>query len=106
MNGIDKCTLKDSGLNLKDSVCIVFKNKKISMIFVNQTNKRYKLPEVYMVVRVTALNEKKFPSIKPNKTHKKGLMYKKSNTIQRHVRKSNDLLAKKDCELGVLIMSE
>lgn len=56
MNGIDKCTLKDSGLNLKDSVCIVLKNKKISMIFVNQTNKRYKLPEVYMVVRVTALN--------------------------------------------------
>lgn len=33
-------------------------------------------------------------------------MYKKSNTIQRLVRKSNDLLAKKDCELGVLIMSE
>lgn len=56
MNGIDKCTIKDSGLNLKDSVCIVFKNKKISMIFVNQTNKRYKLPGVYMVVRVTALN--------------------------------------------------
>lgn len=56
MNGIDKCTLKDSGLNLKDSVCIVFKNKKISMIFVNQTNKRYKLPGVYMVVRVIALN--------------------------------------------------
>lgn len=56
MNGIDKCTLKDSGLNLKDSVCIVLKNKKISMIFVNQTNKRYKLPGVYMVVRVTALN--------------------------------------------------
>lgn len=49
MNGIDKCTIKDS-------VCIVFKNKKISMIFVNQTNKLYKLPEVVMVVRVTALN--------------------------------------------------
>lgn len=56
MKGVDKCTIKDSGLNLKDSVCIVFKNKKISMIFVNQTNKRYKLPGFYMVVRVTALN--------------------------------------------------
>lgn len=55
MNGIDKCTIKDSGLNLKDSVCIVFKNNKISMFFVNKTNERYELPEVYMVVRVTAL---------------------------------------------------
>lgn len=53
MNGIDKCTIKDSGLNLKDSVCIVFKNNKISMFFVNKTNERYELPEVYMVVRVT-----------------------------------------------------
>lgn len=56
MNGVDKCTIKDSGQNLKDSVCIVFKNKKISMIFVNQTNKLYKLPEIVMVARVTALN--------------------------------------------------
>lgn len=35
MNGIDKCIFKDLGLNLKDLVCIVFKNKKILMIFVN-----------------------------------------------------------------------
>lgn len=55
--------MEDQRLNLKDSVCLVRRDSKILMIFVNQTNESYEFPRGYIVGRVTALKPKEISEI-------------------------------------------
>lgn len=55
--------MEDAGIVLKDAVCIVRKDKKVQMIFVNQTNKTYKILRGYIVGCVTALKQKEISEI-------------------------------------------
>lgn len=104
VNSIDNnCIMEDPGLYLKDAVCIVRKDKKVPMIFVNQTNKNYKIPRGYIVGRITALKQKEISEIQTTQDTKEEIDVPKrfEHSIKRLVSKNNDLFAKKDSDLGV-----
>lgn len=104
VNSIDNnCIMEDPGLYLKDSVCVVRRDRKIPMIFVNQTNKSYKIPKGYIVGRVTALRPKEISDIQTQQDNEEKIDVPErfEHSIQRLVRKNNDLFAKKDSDLGV-----
>ncbi|XP_065928361.1 uncharacterized protein [Magallana gigas] len=104
VNSIDNnCIMEDPGLYLKDAVCIVRKDKKVPMIFVNQTNKNYKIPKGYIVGRITALKQKEISEIQTTQDTKEEIDVPKrfEHSIKRLVSKNNDLFAKKDSDLGV-----
>ena len=95
--------MEDPGLYLKDAVCIVRNDKKVPMIFVNQSNKNYKIPRGYIVGRITALKQKEISEIQTTQDTKEEIDVPRrfEHSIKRLVSKNNDLFAKKDSDLGV-----
>lgn len=59
----NKCIMEDSGLYLKDVSCIVRRDEKVQMIFINQTSKNYKITRGYIVGHVTALKHMNYLEI-------------------------------------------
>lgn len=97
VNSIDNnCITEDPGLYLKDSICVVRKDRKVPMIFVNQNNNSYRIPKGYIVGRVTAFRPKEISEIQIQKDteEKIDVPERFEHCTQRLVRKNNDLYAK------------
>lgn len=69
--------------------------EKIPMIFVNQTYKSYKIPKGYIVGRVTAFRPKEISDIQTQQDNEEKIDVPErfEHSIQRLVRKNNDLFA-------------
>lgn len=94
VNSIDNnCIIKDPGLYLKETVDLVRRDRKVLMIFVNRTNKSYKIPRGYIVGCVTGLRPNEISKMQFQQDEEEKIKVPKrfEHSIQRLVRKNNDL---------------
>lgn len=104
LNNIDNnCVLEYFGLYLKESVCSVGKDERVSLILVNQTNKTYKIPRRCIVGRMEVLKPQEISNIYIEQDPREKIDVPKrfENDIQKLIKENNDLFARKDNDLRV-----